>query len=116
MNNNDFSDKYTVMNEYIMPKDTNALGILFGGKLFSLMDICAAIEVKKYTGRSAVTAGAERISFINPSHIGDVITLKANLLSAENRSLKVKVTVTREDFYPKEFTLIAEGIFTFVII
>ncbi|MBP3324730.1 MAG: hypothetical protein J6M16_11140 [Clostridia bacterium] len=42
----DFDANCTVMNEYVMPKDTNALGILFGGKLFSLMDICAAIAVK----------------------------------------------------------------------
>ena len=112
----DFDANCTVMNEYVMPKDTNALGILFGGKLFSLMDICAAIAVKKHTGRSAVTAGAENINFLKPSYRGDILTLKANILSFGNTSVKTEVKVTREIPGNNEPTLIAEGIFTFVII
>ena len=104
------------MTEYIMPKDTNALGILFGGKLFSIMDICACIAVKKHTGRSAVTAGVENLLFLAPAYSGDILHVKAKILKTGNKSIKLSVKAERENTEKREFSLISKGIFTFVVI
>ncbi len=40
------SDSFTLMNEIVLPNDTNTLGNLMGGRLLHWMDICAAIAAQ----------------------------------------------------------------------
>jgi len=45
-------DSVTVMNELVLPNDTNVLNNLMGGRLLHWMDICAAITAQKHSSRT----------------------------------------------------------------
>ena len=49
-------DSFTIMNELVLPNDTNTLNNLMGGRLLHWMDIAAAISAQKHCNRIVVTA------------------------------------------------------------
>ena len=57
-----------------MPKDTNALGTIFGGVILSQIDQAAAIEAHKYHKGAVVTVAMDEIEFKQPVFVGDVIS------------------------------------------
>jgi acyl-CoA hydrolase len=87
------ADSRTVMTELIMPNDTNPMGNLMGGYLMRWMDIVCAICAGKHCEAHVVTAAVDHISFQNPIHLGDVITLEASVTRAFNTSVEVYVEV-----------------------
>lgn len=91
------ADSRTVMTELIMPNDTNPMGNLMGGYLMRWMDIVCAICAGKHCEAHVVTAAVDHISFQNPIHLGDVITLEACVTRAFNTSVEVFVEVYAND-------------------
>ncbi len=91
------SESYTVMTEMIMPNDTNPMGNLMGGYLMRWMDIVAAICAGKHCEAHVVTAAVDHISFQNPIHLGDVITLEASVTRAFHSSVEIYVEVFAND-------------------
>ena len=53
----------TIMNEMVLPNDTNTLHNLMGGKLLHWMDIAAAIAAQKHAQKTVVTASVDSVSF-----------------------------------------------------
>ena len=53
----------TIMNELVLPNDTNPLHNLMGGRLLHWMDIAAAIAAQKHCNRIVVTASVDNVSF-----------------------------------------------------
>lgn len=86
-------DSETVMTELIMPNDTNPLGNLMGGYLMRWMDIASAICASRHCESHVVTASVDHISFHQPIHLGEVITLTAKVTRAFNTSVEVYVEV-----------------------
>ena len=56
------SESRTIMNELVLPNDTNTLNNLMGGRLLHLMDIAAAIAAQKHCNRIVVTASVDNVS------------------------------------------------------
>lgn len=52
-------NSFTIMNELVLPNDTNTLNNLMGGRLLHWMDIAAAISAQKHCNRIVVTASVE---------------------------------------------------------
>ena len=59
-------DSYTIMNEIVLPNDTNTLNNLMGGRLLHWMDIAAAIAAQKHSNSIVVTASVDGVSFKEP--------------------------------------------------
>ena len=95
-------DTLTIMNELVLPNDTNTLGNLMGGRLMHWMDIAAALASMKHCNCPVVTASADNISFENPVKLGNVITIEAKVTRAFNSSMEVYVKVVGEDL-PTQF-------------
>lgn len=91
------AESRTVMTEMIMPNDTNPMGNLMGGYLMRWMDIVAAICAGKHCEAHVVTAAVDHISFQNPIHLGDVITLEACVTRAFTSSVEIYVEVFAND-------------------
>lgn len=91
------SESATIMTEMIMPNDTNPLGNLMGGNLMRWMDIVGGICAGKHAEAHVVTASVDHVSFQNPIHLGDVITLEATVTRAFNTSLEIYVEVFAAD-------------------
>ena len=57
------ADSFTIMNELVLPNDTNTLNNLMGGKLLHWMDIVSAIAAQKHSNSIVVTASVDSVSF-----------------------------------------------------
>lgn len=108
------AESKTVMTELIMPNDTNPMGNLMGGYLMRWMDIVCAICAGKHAESYVVTAAVDHISFQNPIHLGDVITLEATVTRAFTSSIEIYVQVYANDVKGQNARRCNHAYFTFV--
>lgn len=86
-----------VMTQLVMPNDTNPMGNLMGGNLMKWMDIAGAVCSANHCEAQTVTISVDHISFQNPIHLGDVVTIKAKVTRAFNTSVEVYIEVYASD-------------------
>jgi acyl-CoA hydrolase len=91
------ADSITTMTEYVLPTHANALGGVFGGQILAWVDVCAAICAQRYTGRMAVTAAVDELSFEKPIKVGQVVRLTARVTAAFRTSIEILVSVEGEE-------------------
>lgn len=108
------SHSRTIMNEMVLPNDTNTLHNLMGGKLLHWMDIAAAIAAQKHAQKTVVTASVDSVSFAKSIKLGDVVTLQAEVSRAFNTSMEVYIKVWAENIPTGESFLSNEAYYTFV--
>ncbi len=85
------------MTEIVNPEDTNPLGTIFGGRVMALMDKAAAVASMRHCRKITVTASVDRVNFISPIRLGDIVILLASVNQAFRTSLEVGVKVFSED-------------------
>lgn len=106
----------TIMNEMIMPNDTNPMSNLMGGYLMRWMDIACAICAGRHCGSLVTTAAVDHISFHQPIALGDVITLTATVTRAFNTSVEIYVEVSAAGLKGDNPRQSNQAYFTFVAI
>jgi acyl-CoA hydrolase len=109
-------DSVTVMNELVLPNDTNVLNNLMGGRLLHWMDICAAITAQKHSSRTVVTASVDNVSFQRGIRLGNLVTLTARVTRAFHTSMEVHLEVWAENIPARERFRCNEAYFTFVAV
>ena len=101
----------------VFPGDLNAMGALFGGFLLSRMDVASATLARKLLYGSgadgAVTASMDKVDFLAPGHLNDLVTITCELKSLGKSSMTIKCKVLREDIKGK-IENICTAIFIFV--
>ncbi|MEI7978442.1 MAG: acyl-CoA thioesterase [Bacteroidota bacterium] len=107
-------DSHTIMNELVLPNDTNTLNNLMGGRLLHWMDICAAIAAQKHSGKTVVTASVDSVSFGKCIQLGDVVTLEASVSRSFNSSMEIHIVVHAENIPSGERFKSNEAYYTFV--
>ncbi|MGV3685119.1 MAG: acyl-CoA thioesterase [Daejeonella sp.] len=107
-------NSFTIMNELVLPNDTNTLNNLMGGRLLHWMDIAAAISAQKHCNRIVVTASVDNVSFQHPIKLGDVITIEAKVTRAFNTSVEVRLSVWAENIPSGSRVKSNEAFYTFV--
>ena len=107
-------ESFTIMNELVLPNDTNTLNNLMGGRLLHWMDIAAAISAQKHCNRIVVTASVDNVSFKMPIKLGDVITIEAKVTRAFNTSVEVRLDVWAENIPSGSRFKSNEAYYTFV--
>lgn len=85
------------MVELVLPNDANTMGNILGGKVLHLMDIAAAIAAHRHCRMSVVTASMDRVDFLAPVKIGDLIILQASVNYVSRTSMEVGVRVHSEN-------------------
>jgi acyl-CoA hydrolase len=85
------------MTEIILPNDTNTLGNLLGGRLMHFIDLTGAMAAYRHTRTFIVTAAMDHIDFIQPVHLGNLVTLKSSVNRAFTTSMEVGVKVWAEN-------------------
>ena len=110
------SDSATVMNELVLPNDTNTMHNLMGGRLLHWMDIVAAIVAQKHSGKVAVTASVDSVSFGKGIKLGDLVTLEAKVSRVFNSSMEIHIVVFAENIPSGEKFKSNEAYYTFVAI
>lgn len=107
-------ESYTIMNELVLPNDTNTLNNLMGGRLLHWMDIAAAISAQKHCNRIVVTASVDNVSFQAPIKLGDVVSIEAKVTRAFTTSVEVRMEVWAENIPSGTKVKSNEAYYTFV--
>ena len=107
-------ESHTIMNELVLPNDTNTLNNLMGGRLLHWMDIAAAIAGQKHCNRIVVTASVDNVSFKRPIKLGDVVTIEAKVSRAFTTSVEVRLDVWAQNIPSGTRVKSNEAYYTFV--
>ena len=96
------------------PGDINANGHIFGGWVLSQMDIAAGIVASRRAGGSVATIAIERMEFIAPIHLRDVISVFAEVERVGRTSMAIRIEVVATRDRGATHLKVTEGLFTFV--
>ena len=99
-----------------MPANTNANGDIFGGWLVSNMDLASSVLAKKISHDRTATVAIEAMHFLEPVHVGDVVSCYVNLVKIGNTSMTIDVEAWKETFLTNEKACVTKGRFIFVAI
>jgi acyl-CoA thioesterase YciA len=80
----------------MMPKDTNALGTIFGGIILSYIDQAGAVEAHRHCPGRLVTVAMHEVVFHAPVFVGDLVSFYTETLRVGRTSITVKVVVEAE--------------------
>lgn len=107
-------ESFIVMNELVLPNDTNIFGNLMGGRLMYWMDIAAGIASSKHCNAPSMTVSVDNISFKNPIKLGNVVHIEAYVTRAFSTSMEIYIKVWGEDNLHQYKYESNEAYFTFV--
>ena len=88
---------HVIMHELILPNDTNLLGNVLGGRVMHLMDMCAAMSAYKHARTAVVTASVDRLDFLAPAKMGEIMILKSSVNYTGKSSMEVGVRIESEN-------------------
>lgn len=96
------------------PGDINANGHIFGGWVVSQMDIAAGIVASRRANGSVATVAIEKMEFIAPIHLRDLISVYAEVERVGRTSMGVRIEVIATRDRGASDIKVTEGLFTFV--
>jgi acyl-CoA thioesterase YciA len=77
----------------MMPRDTNALGSIFGGHILSLIDLAAGQHARTVAPKKYVTKVMREVEFIAPVFVGDAVSFYCSTTKQGRTSLTIQVDV-----------------------
>jgi len=84
------------MVQLVFPEHTNQRGTLYGGRMMSWIATAGTLAASR-VARGAVVLGAmDDLDFLTPIHLGEIVTMDAQVESIGRSSLEVGVTVHAE--------------------
>lgn len=110
------SESRVEMTELVLPEHSNALGTIFGGQVMSWIDTAAAICAFRHCRQICVTASMDKLDFISPVKVGQIVILQANVNYAGKTSMEIGVKVSSEDPFTGKKNHTASAYLTFVCI
>ena len=84
--------------------DANSAGFVHGGIVMKMCDEAAGIAAVKHCRRRVVTAAIDRMTFMDPIHVGELLTCRASLNAVWRTSMEVGVRVEAENVRTGEIT------------
>lgn len=98
------------------PGDINANGHIFGGWVLSQMDIAAGIVASRRAKGPVATVAIERMEFLSPIHLRDLISVYAEVDRVGRTSMAIRIEVIASRNGGEEQVNVTNGLFTFVAI
>src|SRR6187402_2247616 len=107
----------TTITELMIPSYANFGGKIHGGILLSLMDKVAYATASKHAGTYCVTVSVDKVEFLVPVEVGELVSLHASINYVGNSSLIVGIRVEALDVRSgvvkhtnsSYFTMVAKG-------
>ena len=112
-------DGVLVLRTQAMARDVNANGDIFGGWVMSQMDIGGSLMGAEVACGRVATVTVDKLIFLRPVHVGDIICIYARLMRIGNTSMDIKLEVwAKEPFedYESPRHIVTEGVFRYVAI
>lgn len=98
------------------PTDANLIGSVFGGQILGEIDRVAFIAAARHSHRPCVTASFDRVDFIQPVHVGEVVDFDAQITFVGRSSMEVWVTVRAEPPVGGKTRLVGDAYVTMVAV
>lgn len=98
----------------MMPTDANIRGNVFGGSILKYMDEIAAVAAFRHARRNVVTASIDRMDFLAPVYLGDLLILKASVNYVGKTSMEIGVRIEAENPLTGRTTHTASCFLTYV--
>ncbi|GLR47564.1 acyl-CoA thioesterase [Sphingomonas astaxanthinifaciens] len=96
------------------PSDINSNGHIFGGWVLSQMDIAAGIVAARRANGAVATVAIERMEFIAPIELRDLISVYAEIERVGRTSMAIRIEVVADRDRGEHQVKVTEGLFTFV--
>jgi acyl-CoA thioesterase YciA len=110
-------DKQPALRQVMMPRDTNALGTIFGGVILSMIDLAAATHAHAYHPAKIVTVAFDQVEFKHPVFVGDLVSLFCSTAHLGRTSIEVQVSVWAQRATDRDqYVHVTEGKVTFVAV
>lgn len=97
MDYKNIEDSQLAMTQLMLPSHSNFSGFIHGGYILNLMDQVAFACASKHSGQYCVTASVNKVDFLNPIEVGDLLTLKASINYTGRTSMVVGLRVESEN-------------------
>jgi len=107
-------DRVPILRVVPGPSDINANGHIFGGWVLSQMDIAGGIVAARRANGAVATIAIERMEFIQPIHLRDLISVFAQVERVGRTSMGVRIEVVASRDRGATEVKVTEGVFTFV--
>ena len=91
------ADSKSTLIRWMGLEDANRGGFVHGGTVMRLCDEAAAIAASRHSGRPVVTAGVDRMTFLHPVWVGELLTCSASVNAVWRSSMEVGVRVEAEN-------------------
>jgi acyl-CoA hydrolase len=78
-------------------QDANSAGMVHGGVVMRMCDEAAGIAAIRHCGNRVVTAGVDRMTFLHPVHVGELLRCVASVNAVWRTSMEVGVRVEAEN-------------------
>jgi acyl-CoA hydrolase len=91
------SESRTTLARWMSILDANSSGNVHGGTVLKMADEAAGLVAVKHSRQRVVTAGVDRVNFLYPIHIGELVTFSASVNAVWHTSMEVGVRVEAEN-------------------
>ena len=96
------------------PTNANTLGNVHGGLIMKLCDEAGGMAATKHARHPAVTVTVDSMNFHSPVHIGNLMTVRAEVTWVGRTSMETRVVVTAENVITGEVTHTNTAYFVYV--
>src|SRR3954467_434285 len=111
------AESRTILSQVMLPGDANPLGNVHGGIIAKLVDATGAVAALRHCrayAASIVTARIDAMNFVQPIHVGEVVTLRASVNDVGRTSLEVGVRVDAENVRTADVKHVASAYLVYV--
>jgi len=85
------------MTVLMTPDMANFAGNVHGGTILKFLDQVAYACATRYAGRYAVTLSVDKVTFLQPIHVGELVTFLASVNYTGNTSMEIGIKVLAEN-------------------
>ena len=107
-------ESQVTITQLMLPSHSNFSGKIHGGFILNLMDQIAFACGSKHSGHYCVTASVNKVDFLNPIEVGELVTLKASVNFTGKTSMVIGVRVVSENIHTGEVKHCNSSYFTMV--
>jgi acyl-CoA hydrolase len=91
------SESASILVKWMGIPDANTAGFVHGGVVMKLGDEAAGLAAVRHCGGRVVTAGMDRMAFVKPVYVADLVTCRAMVNAVWKSSMEVGVRVEAEN-------------------
>ncbi|WP_242085139.1 acyl-CoA thioesterase [Aestuariivivens sediminis] len=107
-------DSQVTITQLMLPSHSNFSGKIHGGYILNLMDQIAFACASRHSQHYCVTASVNKVDFLQPIDVGELVTLKASVNYTGRTSMVVGVRVEAENIQTGEIKHCNSSYFTMV--